>query len=558
MKNRKIRILLIVLGCTALFISAVSLGLNITLKHFVADRLNRQLRELYSQTFHYGDIHFRPLRRIVIVTDLYFNSTIHDTLPRDTTGLEVSVKRLYIKYSGLTEIVRNKDVSVKHLSVIEPSLRCQFPFHATPEGNTPLEHSVNAEMETTAYTLQYVARLNVDEVDIQNARFEANQPDHPFYIQADSIDLRLHHLGFDFTTKKASYNDSTYLLSIRNIESLTPDGMFQLNARHIETADAGRIYIRDIRARHIVPKKKLANLSGKIPAIWTDLQLDYIETSPLNIIRAVLNRQVALDTVFAGGRMMEVYEDQRYKPRKPYNMPQEDMMRQNLPLDIHHVVFNMDRMDYTLATTNINHGNLTLKNISVEASRINNRPGNTMETILCCDFPKGGSLDARLRLKMNKNSSFSADIRATGIQGREFDSFMRPLFGITFQIAVDKVESRIQGDRNTAHGDFTLLYHGLEVQAYPGESPYQIISKNAGAINFFSKGLLPKANPNLLTPDSKGLLPSEKVRSYDIAAKRDPMVMFQVYLIATLGDGIKKTLLPGLYISKKETTQKKK
>ena len=71
--------------------------------------------------------------------------------------------------------------------------------------------------------------------------------------------------------------------------------------------------------------------------------------------------------------------------------------------------------------------------------------------------------------------------------------------------------------------------------------PYKVVTKNADFITSAAKNLIPRSNPTEV---------DIRPRAYMVEWKRDSWQPFSLYLFGPCIDGVKMTMLPGLYVHK--------
>lgn len=336
-----------------------------------------------------------------------------------------------------------------------------------------------------------------------------------------------------------SYNDSVYQFSLRFAGVTMPDGLMRMEVNGIKHVNQGPLFIGKTHIGHVVKPKELGELLNE-PVTWMNMDIDSVSTSPFNPFRKAKAKDWSLARIHAVVGNMDVFRDERFKPKRPSPMPQEGLM--SIP-----AIFRIDRadahvrhMNVDLSNTDINNGHLELNRLNATVTNITNRRGQTM-------YAKGngplgkGKANIAFSMTMNDEQSFTMDIRATQFNANMLNSFVRPLVGISFDVPIDTVETRYSGDRIKAAGTFKLLYHGLEVQAHKEDDvPYKIVTQNAKAITHIGNTLLPKSNPKK---------PGTAPREYNVQWKRDPWKLVELYLFGPCIDGAVKTFLPGLFLT---------
>ena len=217
-------------------------------------------------------------------------------------------------------------------------------------------------------------------------------------------------------------------------------------------------------------------------------------------------------------------------------------MQLKFPIQVDVLDAQLKAINVEVLCTEKNMGTLSIKDLQANVSGFSNKRGTTTKMKV-----KGklgtGEIGGDINLHMNKNSEFDAFLRGKDIDTKETHSLIRPLAAIELNCMIDSMKIKFKGDNKAINGDMLLAYHGLSGKVYAQDDiPYKIISKNAGALEYFVNHLIPKSNPR---NDSKTAL------AFNVEWKRDDMQPFPLYMVGPLIMGAVQTFLPGLFGSKK-------
>ena len=238
---------------------------------------------------------------------------------------------------------------------------------------------------------------------------------------------------------------------------------------------------------------------------------------------------------------MDIYRDERYAPKEPFDMPQDILMSLPMTFCLGHADARINLIDIEFASTDKNVGRLKLKGIQTRVDNITNKKGAIMMVKGSAPVDKGKA-DAEMTMTMNKAGDFFLKLHAENINTSFLNSFIRPLVGVTSNIELDTLDTQYKGNATIAKGTYRMLYHGLNVQVHQEDDiPYKIVTKNAKTFTQLANTLLPKSNPTAV---------DVRPRAYNVEWKRDEWKPFPLYLFGPCIDGVKMTFLPGLYVHK--------
>lgn len=354
-------------------------------------------------------------------------------------------------------------------------------------------------------------------------------------VIADTCSLTLHDLVYD---SLFHYNDSDYTFSLAHAAVMIPDGKVRIETHDIEQEDQGALTIGQTRITHTMAKKKLADMERE-PVTWICMDIEKVTTASFNPVRKALAQDLTLEHAEVVVSKMDIFRDTRYRPKKPFLMPQTILMALPVTFDLKHVDALIRAIHIELASTDHNIGHLDLHDIHAGVDHVTNRRAHTLSVKGSCPVDKGHA-QASMTMTMQRDCPFAAKMHVTDVNVSFLSPFIRPLVGMTADCMIDTLDTQYHGDLTRADGTFRMLYHGLQVKVHKEDDiPYKIVTRNANTFTTLGNSLIPKSNP---TPVD--IHP----RAYRVEWKRNEWQPFPLYLFGPCIDGVKKTFLPGLYV----------
>lgn len=529
------KVVLITFGSIFLVLLGGVIYTNYIISTIIKEKLNERLIAVHGKTLEYGAIRVNILRQSVSVYNIYYSSVVNGAPTMNEEGFDVMIKKISIDNIDILNVLKTKNLIINNIDIHEP-------FYRVHIGKT--EEKENAEMsdvEGSRKILELIASLNVDYVDIINAKFELASISSKLRLTADSIDISVNDLKYNLVDSTLNYNDSVYNFHIRNIRMLQPNGNYELSIKSLKTENEGALVFSGLRYVCLVPKNKVAELNGNVPTAWNDINLDEIRTNKCNIIRKVLAKKIDIDSLMIQGNYILVYKDNIPPPTKVRQMLQQSIMGIKEPVDFKYIGIKLPQLIYQEIDKNTGVGEIELDYLNININNFNNQSNSTIYINATGSIRNGGTMNINLDLDMNERCSFRCKAILDECDGTAFNPFVVPIVGAEIKrCMIDYVYTRFSGDTSSTNGIFTMAYHGFNAKLLKGESPYLILAKNSGAINFVSKLIIPEANPK------KG---NEEPQSFTVNYKRNKYKPFGNYLVMTLLDGVKKTLIPGMYLN---------
>ena len=354
-------------------------------------------------------------------------------------------------------------------------------------------------------------------------------------VVADTLSMTVHDLAYD---SLFHYNDSDYYFSLAHAAVLIPDGRVRIETRDIRQEDQGSLSIGRTQIAHTIAKMQLGDLVRE-PVTWLSMDIEKVTTAPFNPVRKAVAQDYTLEQAEVEIAKMDIFRDTRYKPKKPFPMPQQILMALPVSCDIQHVDALIRLIHIELASTEHNIGHMDLKDIRAGVDHVTNRRAFTLSVKGSCPLDTGNG-QASMSMTMNKDCPFAVQMHVTDVDVAFLSPFIRPLVGMAAECHVDTLDSQYKGNKDRADGTFRMLYHGLKVQVYKDDDiPYKIVTRNANTFTTLGNTLIPKSNPTAV---------DIRPRAYQVEWKRNEMQPFPLYLFGPCIDGVKKTFLPGLYV----------
>ena len=217
-------------------------------------------------------------------------------------------------------------------------------------------------------------------------------------------------------------------------------------------------------------------------------------------------------------------------------------MQIKLPIKIDAINAKLKTLDVGVLCSDKNLGKMQIKNVSATISDFSNKRGGT--TVINAIAHIGdGKVNGNIKMHMNKAGKFDIEIKGKDINTSELAQMTRPLAAIELNCAIDSMHLKYSADNERLGGNVLFAYHGLKGKVYGADDiPFKIISKNAGALEYFVNHLIPKSNPRA------GL---KEPLAYRVEYVRKDMQPVPLYLVMPVILGAVQTFLPGFFVSKK-------
>lgn len=556
--KKSAKITLWVLGSLAVLVVGLFLGADIIASRIVKREVSQTFALMPDADATIGGVYLNLLSGSAIVKDISFSThslRLEDEESLDRApGIAMYIPTLAVWNINYAELFRHRRLVVYKISLDEPKALVYLD-EKHPESILPTIPE-DTTIEKAGNWLRDIAVSHV-EVDDFSGRMRSTSS--PLHIAIDSLSVDLASINYQLSDVSHQdsafrFDESNYSVSIASAKVETPDGMVAIEMRDFsiqpsevsdqpsgESDQLFNIQWGYTRVQNLINHTKMAEMA-KEPITWIDMELNSVKLSPFDPIKKIETEDWSLDRIDVDVKRMHVCRDERYKPKKPFGTPQEFLRSLPIMFQIKEVNALARIVDVELYTTAKNCGKLHVKNSHAWMKNVSNKPGIVWHNRAKAPFGEKGHVDARYDFTLDKASSFELSLQGEEIELGDMNPFIRPLVGITCTCHVDKIEANYKGDKNTAKGTFGFLYNGLDVRVHKEDDiPYKIVTQNADLFTGLANSLVPKSNPTAVDIHP---------RRYSVEWTRDIWQPYPLYLFGPCIDGIKMTMLPGLYVHK--------
>lgn len=356
-------------------------------------------------------------------------------------------------------------------------------------------------------------------------------------VSAKGLAFTVKDIAVALEENRIEYNDSLYHVALDSLDYIDAMGLSRIQLGHLVTTNAGPIEALAVHMYNCVKQEELAEKMGKVSVMWYDVKLDTLRTSAINIPRMVKEEKINIDNVYLASSDIVILQDDRYPPVVPYPTLQEGINTLKMPLMIKEIDGRIDDFTFLWQTTPVNRGAFPMKNVRLSLKSVSNAHNNLMQMGLKAGNKNRSRMDMVVNIRNNKQESTSGYMKIYDLEGSRLDDFMRPLFGATADVTIEKIEGNFKGDKNQMTEEFCMLYKNMKLKAWNDvDAPFKIVAKGSGMVSFLA---------NLAVPDSNPIKAGKEPKKVQVTFERDPMLPYPSYLIQNLTMGMLRTVLPG-------------
>ena len=447
-------------------------------------------------------------------------------------GLSGSVKSIEAGTVKPWRIWKDKQAKLDYLTINNPEIK----VHLQP-AQEAVKDSTKGVSDEEGGIVKYIRNVGIKKVSVNNGSVSLRREDNKLNLSAQNIDLSVFDISYGLEDKKLTYCDSLYEISASSFAYVSADSLYRLDVDSLGIRNSKGVSIKGLHGRNTVHKTHLAAAKGKVPVTWSDFSAKKLHTSPVNIVRAVLQKSILIDSVFIEGDKLTSYRDARYLPKKAFPMPQESILRIPIPVRIGTIDIRLTYYNMEIRRPQGSAGLLSLHDMGLKISDFSNEPDHTIVFHITPRMGKSGHGQATLHMKNDTNSSFTFSGSVKNVNISDFGSLLTPLFGASASGNIQSLQTSFSGNRFSTKGDFCLLYDNLKLEVDPEKTPIAFLAKHGKAVDLLEGGLIHRQNPRKL---------KKEPFKCSIGTTRDPMKNYGAYIVSTLLDGVEQTVLNSL------------
>ena len=450
--------------------------------------------------------------------------------------LRVEIPHVVVSNIHYGQLLRKRIVAARRIDVLKMSATTKLS-----QAKVALNvDSLSISLRHPAYSIKDSA-LTISKLGVELMNSKIQMAKEKINFEIDSLSVGLHDLFYNVKDTTFGYNDSVYNLNVDRFQVKMAQTMMGIEAKKVFTENGGEITLGQTRIWNTCGRRDLAP-KLKEPATWIDLHLNSVVVSPLNPFRTDFSKGVAIHQISVNGDCFEAFRDARLEPTHPYPMPQTVLMQIPLPIKIDAIDAKLKTLDVGVLCSDKNLGKMQIKDVTASICDFSNKRGST--TVINAIAHIGdGKVNGVIKMYMNKAGKFDIEIKGKDINTNELAHMTRPLAAIELNCAIDSMHLKYSADNDRLGGNVLFAYHGLNGKVYGADDiPFKIISKNAGALEYFVNHLIPKSNPRA------GL---KEPLAYRVEYVRKDMQPVPLYLVMPVILGAVQTYLPGFFVSKK-------
>lgn len=502
--------------------------LNNQLSNKVRQRLFEQVRGIKEVTVTYDSIDVSVFRSSVTVTGLRYCSNAKNRLEEEEQGFIVESAETKFHFPMLLYYMIRKNIHIGSVEINDISTIVHFK-KKREEDKSP------DQMDISKNLLKFIAAINVNKVDVNNASLKLKSLSTSLYAEFDSLYVSVQNLGYDLENDSIFYNDSIYSLSLKHIKFIQPDARYILRVDEVSSKNTENITIKGIKHMCTLNKATLTDVLGKKPATWTDLHIKEVKTSRINIVRSIVNESIKLDSITVRGGYADIYQDLTY-PHTTVQRPIQSLLAKvTLPLDLKLITVSLDRFHYTFTAGIFPPSTLNMNSMDVKIKHLGNIDTRDVVIDLKCNVDGGGGrMSATMNLVKDKESTWNEHILVENGDFKAYNGFLGKLAGAQVSGELNRLEVKASGDTMNAYGTFVMEYKDLDAKIIKGTSPIKQLNKASKLVNGAIKIVVPHSNPERAGQNPK---------TYNVSGERNLYKPYVVYMLTPMFRGFEVTLL---------------
>lgn len=479
------------------------------------------------------------LKNATLIPDTTVYAQLEQRKEAPDNVYEIKLSALKIKRFGIINMLTNRKLSVKSVSLEEPSVHLTNKYHAY---NDTL--STKPKKSLYASVKDILSSVNVESIHMDNVSFTYSKIDEgkTADFSVKDIKIQVHDVLIDET----SLEDTSRFYYTKMVEVTVPGFTYNLdNGLYMAKFDVLKINTREqnvlltnVDYKPVMAKAAYFKKLG-VNKTMVELHFDTLRMEKLNFRDLLDNQHILAQKAQIKNGHAKLFGDKRY-PKRPLNQigqaPHQKLQRVKNIINIDSVfVENIDVVYGEMSGKYHREGEITfnkaagvLTNVTNDSVRLSK--DKYLKADLRAKVMNSGNLHATFSFDMlSKNGAYSYTGDLKPMQAPAFNKILTPLLNVAIASGnIRSVRFNMQGTDYRSWGDFRFDYNNLKINLLDQEGE----RKKKKMLSFLVNQLV----INDSNPDANEVYHIGKVNH-----KRIPEHTFFKNLWQSLLDGIKQT-----------------
>ncbi|PRD51888.1 hypothetical protein [Sphingobacterium gobiense] len=456
---------------------------------------------------------------------------------------EIKIKELKVKRFGILDVLRDKELNIKSIDLIDPHIHLTNKYHAYND-TVSTEKPKKSLYEKVK---EVFTSVNIGRIDIESAAFRYTKltDGQSRSFGLDSVQIRVE----DILINENTQADTSRLYYTKMIEAMVPGFEYEFsNGFYAAKFDALKIntqeqtlLLTNVAYKPVLEKTAFYKKHGK-NVTRADLHFDTLYIERLDFKKLIEKQQTIAHRVYIKNGYAKLYGDKRY-PKQPVNQigqaPHQKLMRIDKMIRLDTVfVKNVDVIYGEMSGKYHREGEIsfngtagTLTNVTNDTLTLSN--DKYMRADLWAKIMNRGNLHAKFSFDMlSKTGEHSYNGTVGSMNATAFNRILYPLLNVEIRSGnIRRIRFDINGTDYRSRGDFRFDYDNLKIdlKANPDEPKKKSSLKIASFL--VNQLIINDSNPDA----------NEKYHVGKVNHRRVPEHTFFKNLWQSLLDGIKQT-----------------
>lgn len=455
----------------------------------------------------------------------------------------VDIKALKVKRFGILRLLRNKELDIRSIDLVDPQIHLTNTYHAYND-TIPVEKPQKSLYE---YVKDVFTSVYIGHVDIGNAIFEYTKraDGQSTHLKVDSIQIHVEDILVDEDTQA----DTDRLYYTKRIEAVVPgfeyafsNGFYKVSfdALKINTEEQ-TLRLTNAEYSPIMDKAAFYKKHGK-NVTRTDLHFDTLYFEQVDFKQLIEKQHTVAQRAFAKNGYAKLYGDKRY-PKQPVNQigqaPHQKLMRVKKRIHVDTVfVNNVDVVYGEMSGRYSREGEISFDETTGILTNVTNdtlalSKDKYMRADLRAKIMGSGNLHVKFNFDMlSKAGEHSYNATLGNMNATAFNRILYPLLNVEIKSGnIQGIRFNISGTDYRSRGEFRFDYNNLKIDLKADPDKPRKKSSLKIASFLVNTLIIDDSNPNA----------NEEYHIGKVDHRRVPEHTFFKNLWESLLDGIKQT-----------------
>ncbi|MBQ9440353.1 MAG: hypothetical protein IJU35_07180 [Paludibacteraceae bacterium] len=458
--KRRHRIALTILSSVILALLMIWGALHTYANKTVSKKVDALIKERLAQfetvQLSYGEITVGWFSKDIHIKDIYFKT---DTVQLDGKKNGVIAQIPEIVFSGieLLKAAESKSLELDKIKFEQPAITVYFGGNDTLNVVRKLNDIKADTLRQKKIDIKKVLEaVSTNSIIIEDGNFRIKNITNNFEAISGKTSLAVYDFRYDLLDSVMSYNDSLYSISSKDFSVTLPDGINKIQLNSFSTENSGNISLQGLKMWCTADKNKIAEKENGKTALWTDIRLHDIRTSPVNIIQLAKSKNLNLKKLTVNGDKAHIYVNSKNNGGKPSKFTLDSLLSKRFSVNIQNTELKLGQLLTEIKLKSGKTMTITLNEVNANLNNLHNKRGQVVNANINFKAQGQGIVNTDMSVKLDHNLEYMLNATVSDLDSHLLRGILQTTLEIKPTYSIGSIATTLKGDINHLTGDLSV------------------------------------------------------------------------------------------------------